>query len=313
VRIKAAAKPRQNVAPRASDAKTGEVLIRAGTLISPAEVGVLAAVGCADVPVRRLPSTAILGTGDEIVEPHVNPGPAQIRNSNSHQLLAQCAANFIPARYLGIAPDDRAATRKLIDEGLKSELFISTGGVSVGDHDHVGAAFKELGVQIFFDKVAIKPGKPTTFGVWRRRDVETAGRGDAETGRREETRSEDISASPCLPVTASCLVFGLPGNPVAAWVCFHLFVLTAARVHCGANDPLPRWHTLPLLDATGGAGDRTTFRPCKLVLDNGVTKVKPIDWHGSGHLSALVGADGLFVQNVGADLLAGQGVTFYPV
>ncbi len=278
VRFNTAAKQGQNIARRASDSHIGDSVISAGSRIGPAEIGVLAAVGCVNVPVRKLPRAAILGTGDEIVEPDIQPGPAQIRNSNSYQLLAQCAANRIDSKYLGIAPDDRTATRKLIEDGLQSELFISTGGVSVGDHDHVGAVFKELNVEILFDKVAIKPGKPTTFGIKN-----------------------------------STLVFGLPGNPVAAWVCFHLFVMTAVRVRCGATDPLPKWYTLPLLEGAGGPGDRTTFRPCKLVVHEGETKVKPVDWHGSGHLAALVAADGLFVQPVGAPLQAGQPVTFYPV
>ncbi len=281
VRFKAAARAGQNVALRASDSHTGDVVIPSGIRIGAAEIGVLAAVGCVDVPVRKTPRAAILSTGDEIVEPHLTPGPAQIRNSNSHQLLAQCAANRIEARYLGIAPDNRDTTRRLIEDGLQSELFLSTGGVSVGDHDHVGAVFKELGVEIFFDKIAIKPGKPTTFGIYK-------------------------SVDPCL-------VFGLPGNPVAAWVCFQMFVLTAVRVHCGAAEPLPRWHSLPLMDGVSGVAERTTLRPAKLVVQDGETKVKPVDWHGSGHLAALVGTDGLFVQLAGAEAVQGQSVTFYPM
>ena len=283
IKFLSSALPGQNVARKASDAKIGDVLIASGTRIGAAEIGVLAAVGCVNVPVRKLPSTVVLGTGDEIVEPHLEPGPAQIRNSNSYQLIAQCATHGIQARYLGLAPDQRAETVSLIAQGLESELFISTGGVSVGDHDHVGAAFKDLKVNIFFDKVAIKPGKPTTFGVKLRND-------EGQT-----------------------LVFGLPGNPVAAWVCFHLFVMTAVRVRCGAREPLPRWLSLPLLDGSGKSCDRTTFRPCKLVQHEGQTKVAPVAWHGSGHLSALVETDGLFVQPAGSESGAGERVTVYLV
>lgn len=277
VKFKTAARPGQNVARRASDSHAGDVVIRCGTRIGAAEIGVLAAVGCVDVPVRKLPRVAILGTGDEIVEPHEQPGAAQIRNSNSHQLLAQCLEQRMSARYLGIAPDDRAKTRAMIEDGLSAELFVSTGGVSVGDHDHVGTVFKELAVDVHFDRVAVKPGKPTTFG----------------------TKNGTI-------------VFGLPGNPVAAWVCFQLFVMTSIRVRCGAAEPLPRWFTLPLMDGAAAPADRTTFRPCNLVVQDGVTKVKPVDWHGSGHLAALVGTDGLFVQQAGAALNDGDRVTFYP-
>lgn len=271
-------KPGQNIARRAEDAQAGAVVIAAGTRITPAEIGVLAAVGHANVSVRRKPRVAILGTGDELVEPHVAPQPAQIRNSNSHQLLAQCTAQQLDAVYLGIAPDERDATRKLVEAGLQSDLFISTGGVSVGEHDHVGAAFKELGVEIVFDRVAIKPGKPTTFG------------------RRGET-----------------LVFGLPGNPVAAFVCFHLFVLTAVRQQIGAAVALPRQLALPIDSDLKTDNDRTTFRPCRLVVKEERTWVQPVAWHGSGHLAALVGADGLCVQNVGAEIKRGDVVAYYPL
>jgi molybdopterin molybdotransferase len=107
-------KPGQNIARRGEDAAAGAVVIPACTPITPAEIGVLAAVGCHQVPVRRKPTIAILGTGDELVEPHETPGPAQIRNSNSHQLVAQCAAKYLQAKYLGVARDDRALTRKMI-------------------------------------------------------------------------------------------------------------------------------------------------------------------------------------------------------
>ena len=271
-------KPGQNIARRGEDAAAGAVVIQAGTPITPGEIGVLAAVGCHQVPVRRKPTIAILGTGDELVEPHETPGPAQIRNSNSHQLLAQCAAKHLNAKYLGVARDDRAQTRKMVEEGLQSDVLISTGGVSVGEHDHVGAVLKELGVNVYFDKVAVKPGKPTTFG----------------------TRGES-------------LVFGLPGNPVAAFVCFHLFVMTAIRQRMGARDVLPKWITLPLVAGAKAAGDRVTFRPGKLVNRDGQTLVEALEWHGSGHLAALVGADGFCVQKANEDLSAGERVTFYPL
>lgn len=278
VRFLMTMKSGQNVSRRAEDAQVGAVVIPTGTRIGPAEIGVLAAVGVTNVPVRSSPLVAILGTGDEVVEPNVTPGPAQIRNSNSYQLLAHCAANHLRTKYLGIAPDNRDATLKLVEDGLKADVLISTGGVSVGEHDHVGAAFKQLGVEIFFNKVAIKPGKPMTFG------------------RRGET-----------------LVFGLPGNPVAAFVCFHLFVLTAIRQRLGASEPLPRWLSLPLSAGVRSGGDRTTFNPAKLIVKESTSHVEPVEWHGSGHLAGLVGIDGFFVQKPGEELAAGQRVTFYPM
>jgi len=277
VKFKMNMKAGQNIAKCGEDAHAGAVVIEAGTKLGPAEIGVLAAVGCHSVPARRKLRVAILGTGNELVEPDQTPGPAQIRNSNSYQLLAQCAAHGLAARYLGIAPDNRAETRRLLEEGLQSDVLVSTGGVSVGEHDHVGAALRELGVKIHFDKVNIKPGKPTTFG----------------------TRGEK-------------LVFGLPGNPVAALVCFHLFVLTAIRQRMGARDSPPRWITLPLLNPVKISGDRTTFRPCKLHVKDERTFVEALEWHGSGHIAALVGADGIFAQKPNESLEAGAPVTYYP-
>ena len=277
VRIDMKMRAGQNVSRRGEDAEAKQVVLPAGSRVGPAEIGILATVGCVRVPVRKRPLVGILGTGDELVEPNETPGAPQIRNSNSYQLLAQCAAQHLPTTYLGIARDSREETRKRIELGLKCDVFISTGGVSVGAHDHVGASFQELGVEIFFNKVAIKPGKPTTFG------------------RRGET-----------------LVFGLPGNPVAALVCFHLFVMTAIRQRAGAADPLPRWFSLPLSENVRGSGDRTTFRPCKLIVKDGATLVAPVTWHGSGHLAALSGCDGLFVQKPEEDLTSGDRVTYYP-
>ena len=277
VRFQMTLRSGQNMSARGEDARTGQAVLTSGMRIGAAEIGILATVGCVNVPVRRTPNAAILGTGDEIVEPSEKPGAAQIRNSNSYQLLAQCAEAGWSARYLGIARDERDETRRLVAAGLEAELFISTGGVSVGDRDHVGTTLRELGVDIRFDKVAVKPGKPTTFGV------------------RNGT-----------------LVFGLPGNPVAALVCFHLFVKTAVRCRCGARDPLPRAQPLPLFASLKSSGDRPTFRPCKFVTRNGVAGVAPIEWHGSGHLAALAGADGLFLQAPDAVIADGETVDCYP-
>ena len=149
----------------------------------------------------------------------------------------------------------------------------------MGDKDHVGASLQALGVEIFFNRVNVKPGKPTTFG------------------RRGRT-----------------LVFGLPGNPVAALVCFHLFVMTAIRKRLGFSDPRPRRMQLSLRGEVGPSGDRPTFRPARLVTrEGGLTSVEALRWYGSGDLAACVGADGFLFQPPGGSLLDGQPVDFYPL
>lgn len=267
-----------HIARRGSDVKQGGVVVRAGTRLGPAEVGVLAAIGLAQAPVRRKPRLAILGSGDEVVEPGATPLPMQIRNSNSYQLLAQAAAHGLSADYLGLAPDDPAATRRMVEQGLNADVLVTTGGVSVGDKDHIAGAFKDLGVEILFNKIHVKPGKPTTFGK-----------------------------------KGSTLVFGLPGNPVAALVCFHLFTMTAIRNRMGYADPLPRHYPLPLKGSAKSGGDRPTFRPVKLTAEDGETFVQALRWHGSGDLAGCSGADGFILQAADTALADGAVVPFYPL
>ncbi len=235
VRFKAAARAGQHIARQASDSRAGEIVIRSGTQIGAAEIGVLAAVGCVEVPVRRMPSAAILGTGDEVVEPYETPGRCRFEIRTD----ASCWRSVRQTAWLRaiseFAPDDRAATRGLVEDGLRAELFISTGGVSVGDHDHVGAVFAEIGVEILFNKIAIKPGKPTTFGI-RKND------GAAET-----------------------LVFGVAWKSGGGVGKFSLIRAHGGARRCGATDPLPKWHTLPLMGRShrcGGPDDVSPGEAC---------------------------------------------------
>jgi molybdopterin molybdotransferase len=278
VKILKPLKTGMNLARQGTDSLAGSVVIPGRTLLGPAEIAVLAAVGKTEVPVFRKPRLAILGTGDEVIEPSATPKPSQIRNSNSYQLLAQAAQFGLDATYLGIAPDEMNATKAMIAKGLEADILVSTGGVSAGDKDFAGEAFKSLGVQICFNRVAVKPGKPTTFGLKDRK-----------------------------------LVFGLPGNPVASLVTFHLFVMTAVRHRMGFEFPLPRHLRLPLKTSAGKPDARPTFRPARLVLENGVTLVDAQRWHGSGDLTACVNADGFLFQDSNETLEAGKHVNFFPL
>jgi len=193
-----------SVARRGADVRAGEILLETGDFIGPAEIGVLAACGRTRVQVGGRPILAVLATGDELVEPDVVPGPGRIRNSNGPLLMALARQSGAAARYLGIAPDDRPALRRMIESGLQADALVLSGGVSMGVYDLVGEALRALGVAIEFEKVSIKPGKPFTFG---------------RSGRK--------------------LVFGCPGNPVSTYVIFQVFIRAALDRMMGSSRPRP--------------------------------------------------------------------------
>ena len=204
VRPKSAVQSGASIARRGADVRAGEILLHAGEFIGPGEIGVLAACGRTRVTAGGRPRLAIIATGDELVEPDHPPGPGRIRNSNGPVLRALVRRAGGVARYLGIAPDDETRLRLMIEDGLRDDVLVLSGGVSMGTHDLVGAALRSLGVEILFDKVAIKPGKPFTFG------------------RRGRT-----------------LIFGCPGNPVSTYVIFQVFVRAALRRMMGSAHPAP--------------------------------------------------------------------------
>jgi molybdopterin molybdotransferase len=178
---------------KGEDVRVGETVMSAGEVVTPAGVGLLAAVGKTSVDVFRRPSVAIVSTGDELVDIATKPGPGKIRNSNSWSLAAQVeAAGGIP-HILGIALDNEADTRALLSRAPDFDLMITTGGVSMGDFDVVKDVLEDIG-QMDFWKVAMRPGAPQTYGT--------------------------IGGTP---------FFGLPGNPTSTMVGFELFVRPSIR------------------------------------------------------------------------------------
>ncbi|HEY2908760.1 MAG TPA: gephyrin-like molybdotransferase Glp, partial [Gemmataceae bacterium] len=183
-----AVRPGQWVFPRGAEMRAGETVLAAGTRLNAAAIGLLAGIGLAQVPVIPRPRVTILATGDELVPVNAAPGPGQIRNSNGPMLAAQ-AAPLAAVADLGIVRDSEDAMRAAIGKVLAtSDVVILAGGVSAGKFDLVPGVLERLGVAAHFHKVRMKPGKPLLFGT-----------------------------------KDGVLVFGLPGNPVSAWVCFELF------------------------------------------------------------------------------------------
>ena len=195
-----------NVRPRGGDVRSGAVVVDAGTWLGPAQVGALAAVGVATVVCACRPRAALLTTGTELRRPGEPLSPGQIYESNGPMLEAQLRSAGAEVERLPPVEDDPAAHRNALARALEADLVVTSGGVSVGPHDLVRRVEADLGVEEVFWRVAVKPGKPISFGV-----------------------------------RGATLVFGLPGNPVSALVGFELFVRPAVAALQGAAGPGPRF------------------------------------------------------------------------
>jgi molybdopterin molybdotransferase len=196
----------QHVRPRGGDARAGDVVVPAGTRLRSAQVGSLAAVGIGEVVCSRRPRVALLATGSELRAPGERLAPGQIYESNRAMVASVLELAGGVVEVLPVVADDPAAHRDAIERGLEADVLVTSGGVSMGEHDLVRRTEAELGVEEIFWGVAVKPGKPLSFGV----------RGDT-------------------------LVFGLPGNPVSSLVGAMVFVRTALLALQGSAQPLPRY------------------------------------------------------------------------
>jgi molybdopterin molybdotransferase len=255
----------KNVCYLGEDIRPGEKLLQKGTLVSPQHIAVMAAVGAVNPLVIVSPRIGILSTGDELVEPDVTPGTSQIRNSNACQLIAQVSrASSLPS-YYGIAPDEKNFLRDKINDSLEtSDVVLLTGGVSMGNFDHVPTVLQELGFSIVFKSIAIQPGRPT---VLARRD--------------------------------NRIIFGLPGNPVSSFVLFEILVRPFLMKMMGC-DWIPRYQRLTLgADISRRNTTRRSLMPVKVV--DGVAF--PLEYHGSAHINAYTEADGLVSFAIGETII----------
>lgn len=244
-----------NIAPIGRDYREGELLIGPGTRIHPPELAVLAAVGCVQPRVHRQPRVAVLATGDELIEPGHMPDAWHIRNSNGPQVRAQVARLGIHADYLGIARDNEASVEEHLQQAADHDVLLISGGVSMGDFDLVPKGLRARGFEIKFDRVAVQPGKPTTFAV--------------SDGR---------------------YCFGLPGNPVSSFVIFELLVRPFLFALMG-HEHKPAQIRMPLGEAfTRKSGARESWVPVAIGEDG---TVRRMPYQGSSHISALCGAHGI--------------------
>jgi molybdopterin molybdotransferase len=241
-----------NIVPVGSEARKGQTLLRPGIRMDYAAISLAASVGVGSLSVYRRPKIAVLSTGDELVEIDDQPGPHQIRNSNSYSLAAQVEAAGGEANILSVARDERSHLRTLLEQGLQSDLLLLSGGVSMGKYDLVEQVLAECGANFFFTGAQIQPGRPVVFG-------------------RAHGR----------------YFFGLPGNPISTMVTFELFARAILEALAGMTPrPLQFLHARLKTELTVKTGLKR-FLPGFLSGDFENIEVKLAGWHGSGDVAAM--------------------------
>ena len=268
--------PGAHVRPRGGDAVAGDVVVEGGVRLGAAQLGALAAAGLASVSCARRPRVAVLATGTELVRLGEALRPGQIYESNGLMLAAALAATGADIELLPVVADDESAHRQALERGLAADVLVTSGGVSVGPHDLVRKIEAELGVEEVFWRVAIKPGKPVSFGV------------------RGET-----------------LVFGLPGNPVSALVGCELFAKPALRALQGLRDALPRFERGRLAAPLRQNAARDELVRARSRLDPDGVVLEPLSGQESHMIVRSAAADALVhVPRGDGDLAAGAIVSW---
>jgi molybdopterin molybdotransferase len=246
----------ENVVPAGAEARAGQELLPRGVRLGPAQIALAAAAGKASVKAYRKSKVAILSTGDELVDVAEKPGPSQIRNSNSYSLAALVTEYGGEPVQLPIAPDEESKLTELIHEGLKADMLLLSGGVSMGKFDLVEQALKALGAKFFFTGVLIQPGKPVVFG--------------------------EVGAVP---------FFGLPGNPVSVMVTFELFARQMVEALGGAEPERVKSAKAKLRKEFKTKTGLARFLPARLEGGLDDAEVEVVPWQGSGDMLAAAKAN----------------------
>jgi molybdopterin molybdotransferase len=230
--------------------------------MTPAAIAVAGSCGRYELSVYKRPQVAILSTGDELVDIAAEPAANQIRNSNSYSLAAQVhAAGGLPV-VLPIAPDEPERLRRLVQQGLASDLLLLSGGVSMGKYDLVEQVLSELGAEFFFTGAQIQPGRPVVFG-----------------------------RAPARPGALPTYFFGLPGNPVSTMVCFELFARAMVEALGGATPRKMLFTQARLKSEVRVKTGLTRFLPAILSGEYERTEVELVKWQGSGDMASTARAN----------------------
>lgn len=247
---------KDNISRKGEDFKNGQIVIESGKLIKPQDIALMASSGDTSVAVGRKPSIGVISSGDELVEPSEKPGIAEIRNTNSYQLMAQIKRAGASGKYYGIVRDNAAAIYEIVKSAIdENDIVLISGGVSMGEFDFVPSVLERAGVKILFSRINVQPGKPTTFGVH-----------------------------------PNAIVFGLPGNPVSSFIQFELLVRPLISRMMGHEFKPVTFPAKIENSFSRKNAERHGIIPVK-IKEHGV--VDPVEYHGSAHLSAITEADGI--------------------
>jgi molybdopterin molybdotransferase len=282
VEISRSVVPGENIVARGAEAKSGSQLLAASCQLNDAAIALAASVGKSRLEVHVRPRVAVLSTGDEIVDLYTEPGPTQIRNSNSYSLGVQIQQAGGEPVLLPIAPDEPKRLRELFEEGLRSHLLLITGGVSMGRYDLVEQVLAEMRAEFFFTGAKIQPGRPVVFGR-----VPASKDDSVSAASESQPAAEGRKTSP----PSRTYFFGLPGNPVSTMVTFELFARPMLEALAGM---LPR--RLIFLHAQLKSEIRSTtglkrFLPAVLSGEFENAKVELVRWQGSGDIAATASAN----------------------